>query len=189
VSADRRPKLLETALFNPSLTPAEKVFICVVTTIKPEFVDGARRHGSKAMGPDGKFSLHLDYLAGAVGSSPDAVRKIQKSLRRKRCLDLVHSPTFGRPATWQALVVSGEKNVGLTRGRKLPTYRLSEWLVRGAQNSPLTYREPGQGAPEPKPAGSATEHGNQAAARGCRWHGFDGCPTECADHLSSWRTA
>ena len=122
---DRRLRVLQAALFNPDLTYGERMFMTVVTTVKAEYLDGERRHGSKAMAPDGKFSLHLDYLAGALGTSEEGVRKLQRALKRKQLLDFVHQGTFGRPSCWQALVVRGAKNGTLTSGQKGTPYEVA----------------------------------------------------------------
>lgn len=150
---DRRRAVLEGALFSPNLSYAEKVYLATVSTIKAEFVDGERRHGSRSMGPDGKFSLHLDYLAGAMSSSPEAVRKIQRSLGSKRFLDQVHEGRFGRPTTWQALRIRGAKNGSLTPGEKGTPYGIGDWLVRGADSAPLTYKTPDGGDHTPTSGG------------------------------------
>jgi hypothetical protein len=199
---DSRRSVLESALFSPDLTPAEKVLMVVVVTIKPEYVDGELRHGSRAMGPNGKFSLHLDYLAAATSTSTEAVRKIQRSLARKHHLSLVHEARFGRPTTWQGLVVRGAKNGSLTGGEIGTPYGLGDWLVRGAESAPLTYKTPDrrnhETAPRVLPATErqavGTEEGSEdhlvrSDLTPCEWHGWSTCPPDCANHPTAWRSA
>lgn len=193
-SHDRRLRILEQALADPLLTPSQKVFLVVVTTIKTEYVDGERRHGSKSMGPDGKFTLHLDYLARAMNTSAEGVRKIRRALEAQKFLDEVHAGTFGRPSTYQALTdVRGAKNGRLTSGRNGNPYGLTDWLVRVAEKAPLTYRTPDQRDPAPEPGGSEPEQSESQAAwktapvatsskpAVCRWHPDEPCPADCAN--------
>ncbi len=191
MSRDVRRAILESALFSPHLSYAEKVVMVVVVTIKAEYVDGVRRHGSKAMGPDGKFSLHNDYLARATSKSTGAVKKVLRSLAARGHLDLVHEGTYGRPSTWQALVVRGAKNGRLTGGENGTPYGLGEWFTRGAETAPLTYRTPDRRNPAPAGRVSPIAQGEVEAATGdaCRWHGFAACPPDCADHPTTRRYA
>jgi hypothetical protein len=194
VSRDRRQTVLESALFSPDLTYAEKAYMVVVSTIRAEHVDGVRRHGSKAMGHDGKFSLHLDYLAAAMSATPNAVRKLSRSLARKKHLSLVHEGTFGRPTTWQALVVRGAKNGRVTGGEIRTPYGIGDWLIRGAESAPLTYRTPDRRNPAPTSGLSPSTRGQVLAAKrtehpgassentACEWHGWEACPPDCANH-------
>ena len=131
-------RVLEAALFNADLSYAERTFMVVVTTVKAEFIDGEPRHGSRAMGPNGKFSLHLDYLAGALGTSAEGVRKVRRSLEAKGLLGHVHDGTYGRPPTWEARVIRGAKTGSLTSGRKGTPYGLARWFTRVAEKAPLT---------------------------------------------------
>lgn len=192
---DRRHKVLESAIFNTELSYGERLLMVLVTTIKPEYVDGHRRHGSKAMGPDGKFSLHLDYLATALGTSTAGVKKFRQGLQKAGHLTAVHEGTFGRPATWQAQVVRGYKNGGLTGSQKVPPYGLAEWLVRGYENDPLVYRTGGQPDHAPKSAvpgrepNGFTDGSNEesqpasfaSSTAVCQWHRDDNCPPDCAN--------
>jgi hypothetical protein len=188
---DRRRAVLESALFSPELSYAEKVVMVVVATIRPEYANGKRRHGSKAMGPDGKFSLHLDYLARATTKSTGAVKKVLRSLAAQGHLDLVHEGTYGRPSTWQALVVRGAKNGRLTGGENGTPYGLADWLVRGAETAPLTYWTPDRRNPAPADCvtGESQLEVDAATEDTCRWHGFASCPPDCADHSTTRRSA
>ena len=189
MSRDVRPRILAGALFAEDLSYAEKAYLAIVTTIKAEFVDGERRHGSRAMGPTGRYSLHLDYLAGALGTSAEGVRKIQRSLSTKRYIDQVSPATFGRPTLWHALVVRGAKNGSLTVRRKGTPYGLAEWVVRGAESAPLTYRTPVGSDPSPTSGVSeaAPSEADSSNDEACRFHGWASCPADCADHPASRR--
>ena len=185
MTTDRRRQVLEAALFSPDLSYAEKVVMVVVVTIKPEYVNGERRHGSKAMAPDGKFSLHYDYLARATSKSTGAVKKVLRSLATHGHLDLVHEGTFGRPTAWQALVVRGAKNGRLTGGENGTPYGLGDWLIRGAETAPLTYKAPDHRDPPPAsrvPTAALPQEEAATTEEPCRWHGFASCPPDCADH-------
>lgn len=147
---DRRQRVIESALTSSSLTYGQKVFLVLAATLKPEYVDGKRRHGSKAMAPDGTFSLHLDYIARALGTSPDNVKKLREGCAKEGHLSPVHKGTFGRPSTWQALVVRGEKNYGVTFRQIFPPYGQTPLPTRGEETSLLTYRD----GTDPAPSGS-----------------------------------
>ena len=146
---DRRQRVIETALLSPHLTYGQKVFIMLAASLKPEYIDGKRRHGSKAMGPDGKFSLHLDYIAKALGTSVDNAKKLREGCARHDHLSMVHKGTFGRPSTWQAMVVRGEETYGVTFRQILPPYEQTAPPIRGDVSSPLTYRGGTNPAPRP----------------------------------------
>lgn len=152
---DRRQRVIETALTSPHLTYGQKVFMVLAATLKPEYIDGKRRHGSKAMGPDGVFSLHLDYIAKVLGTSVNNAKKMREGCARHGHLSMVHKGTFGRPSAWQALVVRGEENYGVTFRQILPPYGSGTPAVSGEETSPLTYRggtDPAvQGLPRPSP--------------------------------------
>jgi hypothetical protein len=193
-AADRRRRVLEAALFSPNLSYAEKVFMVVVITIKAEYVGGERRHGSKAMGPDGKFALHLDYLAAALAASPNAVRKLRQSLERKSFLTPVHEGTFGRPPTWQAQTIRGAKNGRVTGGEIGTPYGLGDWLIRVADSAPLTYKAPADRNQAPTSGASPevpleveaarkrrSAHPVAASVTACPWHESGiGAPEDCA---------
>jgi len=192
VKRDRRLRVLESALFSPDLSYAEKAFLAVVCTLRTEYVEGERRHGSRGMTPDGKFTLHLDYLAGALGTSKEGVRKVRRSLEARGALTEVHKATHGRPATWQAFVVRGAKNGSLTSGEKGTPYGFGEWLTRVAEKAPLTYRTtqgsdhaPTQGAPRTPVAGVIGSNKEQsdptpsAEVTACPWHTWQTCPEDC----------
>lgn len=155
MTRDRRQRVIESALTSPHLTYGQKVFIVLVATLKPEYVDGKRRYGSKAMGTDGTFSLHLDYIAKVLGTSVDNAKKLREGCARHGHLSLVHKGTFGRPSAWQALVVRGEEMYGVTFRQILPPYGPGPSVVSGEGISPLTYRggtDPArQGFPRPSP--------------------------------------
>ena len=189
MSRDVRPRILAGALFAEDLSYAEKAYLAIVTTIKAEFVGGERRHGSRAMSPTGRYSLHLDYLAGALGTSAEGVRKIQRSLSAKKYIDQISPATFGRPTLWHALVVRGAKNGSLTSRRKGTPYGLAEWVVRGADSAPLTYRTP-VGGDQPPASGvfpTAKNEVESSDETGCRFHGWAVCPADCADHPDTRR--
>lgn len=147
---DRRQRVIESALTSSSLTYGQKVFLVLAATLKPEHVDGERRHGSKSMGPDGTFSLHLDYIAKALGTSADNVKKLREGCAKEGHLSPVHKGTFGRPSTWQALVVRGEKSYGVTFRQIFPPYGRTPVPTRGEETSLLTYRD----GTDPAPSGS-----------------------------------
>lgn len=144
---DRRQRVFMSALTSPHLTYGQKVFMVLAVTLKPEYVDGQRRHGSKAMGPDGTFSLHLDYIAKALGTSVDNAKKLREGCAKHGHLSLVHKGTFGRPSAWQALVVRGEEMYGVTFRQILPPYGSGTTTTSGEETSPLTYR----GGTDPAP--------------------------------------
>ena len=83
-------------------------------TLATEYVDGQPRFGSHSMDAGGRFSLHRDYLADSIQVSPEAVRKLLRSLVAKRHLDRVAEGTYGRPSQFHALVVRGAKNEWVT---------------------------------------------------------------------------
>lgn len=189
---DVRLDVFQQALSDPHLSYGQRTFLVVVTTIKTEFVDGEHRHGSKSMGPDGKYTLHVDYLARAMASSEEAVRKLQRSLKAQGFLSEVHRGTFGRPSTWHALTdVRGAKNGRLTPGRKGTPYGVADWLVRSAEKAPLAYRTPDGGDHAPEPGGSEPEPITSKAPRRravpapsalpavCPWHQHETCPPDC----------
>ena len=177
MSRDRRMRVLEAALFNPDLSYAERTFMAVVTALKAEHIGGEPRHGSRAMGPDGKFSLHLDYLASALATSAEGVRKVRRSLEAKGLLGHVHDGTYGRPPTWEARVVRGAKNGSLTSGRKGTPYGLAGWLTRVAEKAPHTYREPDHPDQAPAPR-AVTPYGARGAAKRNEGH-------QAPDHLAA----
>ncbi len=199
---DRRLRVLESALFHPDLSYAEKAFMAVVCTLRTEYVDGERRHGSRGMTPDGKFTLHLDYLAGALGTSKEGVRKVRRSLEARGALAEVHKATHGRPATWQAFVVRGAKNGSLTGGEKGTPYGFGGWLTRVAEKAPLTYRdtqgsdhEPTSGAvrlPVAEVSSSSYERAVEPEAAVevpvCPFHLWRSCPEDCR-HFDARRHA
>lgn len=184
---DRRQRVIETALTNPSLTYGQKVFMFLAATLKPEYIDGSRRHGSKAMGPDGVFSLHLDYLAKALGTSLDNAKKLREGCVRQGHLSLVHKGTFGRPSAWQALVVRGEEMYGVTFRQILPPYGSGAPLISGEKTSLLTYRDGTDPAPSASRGLSPRAGGDEAPRKerrkmpahvttACDWHLGDDCP-------------
>lgn len=191
---DRRRRVLESALFSPTLTPAEKNYMVTVVVIRAEYVNGDRRHGSKAMGPDGQFTLHRDYLAKALNTSPEGVRKLRRSLVRKQALTLVHTGTFGRPSTWQAHPIRGAKNGRVTGGEIGTPYGLGEWLTRVAEKAPLTYKTPDRRNhertprdPRHLPIQAQQQQGQDRGTPGpipanaCQWHPHQCCPDDCAN--------
>ncbi|HRD60454.1 MAG TPA: hypothetical protein PLZ93_00505 [Nocardioides sp.] len=150
---DRRQRIVECALNSGDLTYREKLFMVVIATIAPEYVAGKRRHGSKAMGPDGKFALHLDYLGRALATSAGNVKKLRRACQEKGHLGPVHEGTFGRPSTWQAFPVRGDKTCGVTYGQIVPPYVSEDPITRGDAAAPLVYRTPDQGDHAPEPGG------------------------------------
>ncbi|GAB6983521.1 hypothetical protein JCM10369A_00450 [Nocardioides pyridinolyticus] len=193
---DRRRRVLESAIFG-DLTYGEKVYLITVATIRPEYVDGRLRPGSKSMGPDGKYALHLDYLAGALGTSPTGVRKMRQSLERKGYLQWCHDGTFGRPPMWQAMVVRVPKNGRVTAGENRHPYGLAEWVTRMADSATLTYRTPDDSNHPPASGALPTASNHVEAARrelaelpvrfpltGCIWHEHF-CPDDCAKQPES----
>ncbi len=190
---DVRPAILQGALFGGSLTYAERMFMVTVVTIKAEFIDGERRHGSRAMDERGHYSLHLDYLAGAMTTSAGAVKKLQRSLVEKEHLSRVHPGQFGRPSRYQALDVRGAKNGLLTGCEKVTPYGLAGWVIRGALRDPLTYKThddpdhpPTSGASphlpneaQAAPGAGAAAPRAPAGANGCEAHLWQRCPDDC----------
>jgi len=118
------------------------MFMVTVLTLGTEYVDGKRRHGSKGIGPDGKFSLHLDYLARAVQTSQANVKYLRRGCQAAGFISTVHEGTHGRPSCYQALVVRGEDSYGVTWREILTPYGAGHPLTRGKESSPLTYRTP-----------------------------------------------
>ena len=189
MNRDRRPGILRSALFSPDLSYAERLFLIVACTIATEYVDGKRRHGSKAMDHSGRFSLHTDYLAGALNTTAEGVRKLRLRLENDGALSLVHPGTFGRPSMWQALDVRADKNGEVTSRPEVHPYGFADWFVRADFLSTLTYRTPDHRNPAPTSGASPQVPAEVLAAtqEQCRWHGFAPCPEDCADHRNTRR--
>jgi len=183
MSGDRRGRLHQSAMNDPRLTPRERIYLITVISLAAEYVDGKRRHGSKAMGPDGKFSLHLDYIARALGTTEDNAKKIRQSCQRKGHIQAVHDGTFGRPPMWQSMVVRGDEMNRLTFRQIVPPYEAGGPAARGDNTSPLVYRTPGRADHAPEPGGLQREpNGSQPGWTVCRWHGHGVCPDDCANY-------
>lgn len=189
---DRRQRVLEAALNSHDLTYREKLFMVVVCTLAPEYVEGKRRHGSKAMGPDGKFALHVDYLARALHTSETNIKKLRRGCQDKEHLTPVHPGTFGRPATWQAQTVRGAGMSRLTYRQFVTPYESEDPSTRGDTTAPLVYRTPGQGDHAPEPGGTGPVPVESSASKRadlepvpepavCRWHRDEPCPPDCAN--------
>ena len=188
---DRRQDIFATAMESPTLTAREKVLMVLVVSLKTEFVDGQLRHGSRSMRPDGKFGFHLDYLAAAMFTTETNAKKIRQACRDKGHLSLVSEGSFGRPSTWQALVVKGDVKYGVTKIRHVPPYGPEDPPSRGDVTSPLTYRTPAQPGHAPgsgaSPSASFTEERHDeervvesfprhTSGAACEEHGCGDCP-------------
>ncbi|MCM0618745.1 hypothetical protein [Nocardioides bruguierae] len=141
---DRRPGLLVAAMANPDLSNAERVLVLVVLHLPAEYVDGIRRPGSAGIDVRGNFSLHYDYLARALHTSPSNAKKLMQRLEAKGVLSKRSTGTFGRPACFQMLLVRGDKTYPVRARNLVPPYGPEDPTSRGDTMSPLTYREPTQ---------------------------------------------
>ncbi|WP_221176994.1 hypothetical protein [Nocardioides pocheonensis] len=203
MSRDIRQRIFKGVMGSRELTPAQQMFMMAVLTLRSERIDGTVRFGSKAMGPDGKFTLHLDYLARALNTSPDNVKYLRRGCQSKGYLSEVHRGTHGRPSCYQALVVRGKESYGVTFREILTPYVRAMTLTRGEKTPPLTYKTPDQGdhAPNwrvPTPAvvenkahrqGTSSSSPLPAPAHVCEWHEHTGCPADCANFPDDERTA
>ena len=190
---DIRPAIMEGALTNPDLTAVQRAFLFTVVHLATEYVDGKRRPGSRGMGPDGKFALHLDYLGNALHTSPENAKKITQRLAAIDVLSKVHPGTFGRPAMWQALDVRGDMKYRVTFRTWCPPLRPDVPPTRGDTASPLTYRTPTDPSHAPADGVSSAAEGREksgsdekaeptrAASRPvvCEFHPWQTCPDDC----------
>lgn len=158
---DRRPGVRSFVWPHPDLTWREKAYLIRVTELGGQ----SARRGSKAMGWDGQFALHLDYIARMLGAHPDTVSDAQKGCLRKGFLSLVHPPAYGRPATYQAHrcqadvdaareanrqpITKGKSRV-VTNRQNTPAYTAAEVAVTTGETPLLTYK----GGTQPDHAGS-----------------------------------
>lgn len=182
---DMRQQLVVNALASPDLGNAERVFLIVSAMLPAEYVEGRRRSGSVGMDARGRFSLHYDYLARHLHTSPENVKKSAQRLTAKGWLFKRHPGTFGRPAGWQALDVRGDMSNRVTAERFVPPYELYALHVRGDTVSPLPYKTPTHPSPAPAvgdfPQAWASVDGSNEH-EGCQWHEHAGCPEDCAGH-------
>jgi hypothetical protein len=149
VRRDRRPRLLVAVLADREMSYPEKLYMIAVLHLRAEHVDGKRRTGSKAMGPDGRFTLHLDYIAAGMGRTVRAVRDARAKLEESGWLSRVHEGTHGRPACYQALLAQGAPETvrvrfysTLTNDAEPHPYESEHPAVRVTQNRTLTYKTP-----------------------------------------------
>jgi hypothetical protein len=203
MTRDRRNRIFRSVLLSKALTPAQKLFLFAAITLKGEVVDGKRRYGSKAMGPDGTFSLHLDYLAKALDTSADNVKYMRRGCQQAGYLSEVHRGTHGRPSAYQALVVRGKESYGVTVREILTPYGSLTPVTRGEESAPLTYKTPDEGEQAPNSGVEPDEvQEGQAQRRGsgcadpdvsrltsCAWHPHSSCPSDCANSGSAGRSA
>lgn len=199
---DVRPLIIEGALTSPDLSPVQRVYLITVATLATEYIDGRPRKGSRGMGADGKYALHLDYLARALHTSPDNAKKQAQRLEAAGVISKVHPGTFGRPAMWQALDVRGDRTYRVTFRRFVPPYGTQGTPTRGDTVSPLTYRTPDHPDHETTAGGfqaerievmAATKSGPEPAApsssTGCQFHPWSQCPEDCRNHPQTGRAS
>lgn len=168
--ADRRPRAWAAVIQSRELTYREKCYLLTLLSLKSEHVDGRRRYGSKALGPDGKYSLHLDYIAAAMGASEHAVREARQGCLAKEWLSEVHPATHGRPACYQILVKTepGANRVrvrdfySLTDAENPHPYGAAEAPTRVRKTPTLTYRDGTDPAPRSSRGLSPRAGGHEA---------------------------
>lgn len=156
---DRRPRLYSAVLTASDLSYREKVYLLTVLSIEAETVDGKRREFSRAMDSQGKYTLHVDYIARAMGKTAHAVREAREGCEEKGWLQRVHEGTHGRPACYQAFV-----NRGTSTGVRVGFY----YRLRDADKPhPYGIEEPlqgcGQTPPLPIEAAQSQPRGETAA--------------------------
>jgi hypothetical protein len=154
---------LRQGLTDPELSYPEKLYLVTVIMLKAEVLDGHRRPGSKAMGPDGKYALHVDYVAWGMGRTEKAVLDARRKLERAGWLSRVYPGTYGRPACYQALLrsrpgetVRGTYDLSLTESVVRTPYGSGNAGVRDTQHVPLTYLGESPDQPEGHPGHAAT---------------------------------
>ncbi|WP_341241236.1 hypothetical protein [uncultured Nocardioides sp.] len=139
---DRRPVIFRNSLANPDLSNVERLFLINVVHLPSEYVDGVRRSGSRGMDAGGKFSLHYDYIACAMHTSTENVRKLAQRLEVKGYLSKRWRGTYGRPAGFEALDVRGDMAYRITFRPFVPPYEEQAPPLRRDMVSHLPYREP-----------------------------------------------
>ncbi|MBM7506545.1 hypothetical protein JOE61_000359 [Nocardioides salarius] len=140
--SDRRPVIFRNALANPDLGNVERLFLITLVHLPTEYVDGVRRSGSRGMDAGGKFSLHYDYIACAMHTSPENVKKLAQRLEAKGYLSKRWRGTYGRPAGFEALDVRGDMTYPITFRPFVPPYEVQAPPTRRDTTSPLPCSRP-----------------------------------------------
>ena len=112
----------------------------------------------------GNFALHYDYLARALFTSSENVKKQLQRLVSKQVLSKRFPGTYGRPAGFQALTLRGDCQYRITFRPPVPPYSPPDPPLRGDRESPLPYRTPTPGAPAPTSGASPTLPGPGAGS-------------------------
>lgn len=189
---DIRPAIFRNALGHPDLGNAERVFLVTLVHLPSEYVDGVRRSGSQGIDERGNFALHYDYLARALHTSPENVKKQAQRLVARGFLSKRFPGTFGRPAGFQALDVRGDNTYRITLRPFVPPCGAEDPTPRGDTTSPLPYRTPTDRdhAPAPgtvRPPMAEVESGSEervpievvSELTACPWHEDMPCPSDC----------
>jgi len=182
---DRRPTIRESVYRSPVLSYAEKVYLLRMVDLDAERdpETGERRPGAHRMRADGHYAHHVDYIAAAMGASSHAVERAQFGCLRKGYLSMVHRPTFGRPTTYQALIVRPAENVALEGRENRGPYVPRQRAVSTAKTAGLTYLgetpdqpggQAGHATTESHGSGESHRRGrvraSSALAALCQWH-------------------